>query len=38
MCDLQEIKFNKLVDYYKNNLREIIIAPFNKKNWNEGLI
>ena len=34
----KEIKFNELVDYYKNNLRDIIIAPFNKKNWNEGLL
>ena len=34
----KEIKFNELVDYYKNNLRDIIIAPFSKKNWNEGLI
>ena len=34
----KEIKFNELVDYYKNNLRDIIIAPFSKKNWNEDLI
>lgn len=31
----KEINFDKLVDYYKNNLRDIIIAPFDKKNWNE---
>lgn len=34
----KEIKFNELVDYYKNNLRDIIIAPFDKKSWNEGLL
>ena len=34
----KEMKFNKLVDHYKNNLRDIIVAPFDKKNWNEGLL
>ena len=31
----EEINFNKMVDYYRNQLRDILVAPFNRKNWNQ---
>lgn len=34
----KDIQFDNLVNHYKNQLRDILVAPFNKKNWNEGLL
>ena len=34
----KDIQFNNLVNHYKNQLRDILVAPFNKNNWNEGLL
>ena len=34
----KNIQFDNLVNHYKNQLRDILVAPFNKKNWNEGLL
>lgn len=33
----KEIEFNNLVDYYRNKLKDILVSPFNKENWNSGL-
>ena len=30
-------EFNNLVNFYKNHLKEKLVAPFNKENWNEEL-
>jgi hypothetical protein len=32
----QQIAFNKQVDHWKKRINEIIIAPFNAKNWSES--
>ena len=29
-----EVNFDKRVDYWRNNLSEILLSPFNYKNWN----
>lgn len=34
----KEINFEKIVEFYRNKLREILVAPFNKNSWNEGLL
>tara|TARA_R110002072_G_scaffold22_5_gene125 strand:+ start:82 stop:975 length:894 start_codon:yes stop_codon:yes gene_type:complete len=34
----QEINFDKKVDYFRNQLKEILVAPFNRNNWNEGIL
>lgn len=31
----EEIQINKLVDYYKQKLSQIIVSPFNHKSWNK---
>ena len=30
--------FDNLVNHYKNKLKDIIISPFNKNNWNESIL
>ena len=34
----KDIQFDNLVNHYKNQLRDILVAPFNKNSWNEGLL
>ena len=34
----QEINFENEVNYFRDKLKEIIVAPFNKNSWNEGLL
>nr|UZT28899.1 link (hyaluronan-binding) domain containing protein [Nucleocytoviricota sp.]UZT29251.1 link (hyaluronan-binding) domain containing protein [Nucleocytoviricota sp.] len=34
----QEINFNNQVDFFRNKLKEILVAPFNRNSWNEGLL
>jgi heme/copper-type cytochrome/quinol oxidase subunit 2 len=34
----KEINFDKQVDFFRNKLKEILVAPFNKNSWNEGLL
>ena len=33
---IKEQEFEKKVEYWKNNLKDIIVAPFNSKNWNNN--
>lgn len=34
----QEINFDNQVDFFRNKLKEILVAPFNRNTWNEGLL
>jgi uncharacterized protein YggT (Ycf19 family) len=33
----EEIKFDSKVSYYKNKLKDILVAPFNNSSWSEGV-
>ncbi len=33
----EEIKFDSKVSYYKNKLKDILVAPFNNASWSEGV-
>jgi hypothetical protein len=33
---MQDIEFQKKVDYWKNNINDVLVSPFNYNTWSEA--